>query len=183
MLKNTSVYLIGMMGSGKSTVGKHLAERLNYRFFDTDVLITQVTQCSIPALFSQGEAEFRQIEQQVLAQLAPYGRLVVATGGGIVTQRANWSYLRTGLIVWLEVPVSVLVTRLEQETEQRPLVHSGDLKATLTQILQERHNLYAQADVIVSGAASPTQVCDHVLTGITQRIEEDQEYVRERISG
>ena len=82
-LRGTSIYLIGMMGVGKTTLGRELAHQLDYRFTDSDSLIEAVTQQSIPEIFAQqGEAAFRDIEAQVLMELSQYSRMVIATGGG-----------------------------------------------------------------------------------------------------
>ena len=82
-LRGTSIYLVGMMGAGKTTIGRELAHQLNYRFTDSDVLIEAVAKQSIPEIFAQlGEAEFRNLESQVLMELSQYPRMVIATGGG-----------------------------------------------------------------------------------------------------
>ena len=146
-LKGTNVFLVGMMGSGKSTTGQHLAKLLGYRFLDTDALIVQTTGQSINQLFAeQGEAAFRQIETQILAQVSTHTRLVVATGGGIVTQQMNWSYLQHGVVTWLNVPVVQLVARLQGD-DTRPLLQDSDLSEKLNNLLTQRRALYAQADV------------------------------------
>jgi shikimate kinase len=149
LLKGTNLYLIGMMGVGKSTVGQHLAAQLGYRFLDTDRLIEQTTGQSISDFFAeQGEAAFRDIETQVLAQLAAYTRLVVATGGGIVLKQQNWSYLQYGAVVWLDAPIDLLVERLTGD-RTRPLLQAADLRLKLETLLSQRQAHYAQADVRV----------------------------------
>lgn len=148
-LKGTNLYLVGMMGSGKSTLGKHLAKTLNYRFIDTDDVIVQAIGQSINDIFAeQGEAAFRDIETQVLAKIAPYTHTVIATGGGIVIQQENWSYLQSGVVVWLNVAIEHLIERLQQDTS-RPLLQEGDLHDKLTTLLNQRQQRYAQADVTV----------------------------------
>ncbi len=148
-LKGANIYLVGMMGSGKSTVGKHLARLLNYRFIDTDEVIVQANGKSINDIFAeQGEAIFRDIETQVLAGVTSYTRTVVATGGGMVIKRENWSYLQSGLVVWLNVPVDELVTRLSRD-KSRPLLKEGDLHQKLNTLLDQRRARYDQADVTV----------------------------------
>jgi shikimate kinase len=148
-LQNLNVYLIGMMGSGKSTTGKLLAQQLGYRFFDTDEVITQATGLSISQIFAEaGESEFRKIETQVLSQLSAYTRLVVATGGGIVLERMNWSHLQQGLVIWLEAEPKTLLNRLKEDTT-RPLLQETDPRQTLETLLEQRHSLYAQADLKV----------------------------------
>ncbi|MEM9484682.1 MAG: shikimate kinase [Cyanobacteria bacterium P01_F01_bin.116] len=149
-LKGSNIYLVGMMGSGKSSIGKHLARLVNYRFIDTDEVIVQANGKSINDLFAQqGEAVFRDIETQVLAGVTSYTRTVVATGGGMVIKQENWSYLQSGLVVWLNVPVNELVARLSRDTS-RPLLKAGNLRQKLTTLLAQRQHRYAQADVTVT---------------------------------
>lgn len=165
LLKGVNLYLIGMMGSGKSTVGKAIAQQLGYRFFDTDTVITQVAGKSIVEIFAeQGEIAFRQLETKVLAELSAYTRLAIATGGGIVIERMNWSYLRHGIVVWLDVPVADLYERLKQDTS-RPLLREVDPLATLTRILDQRHHLYEQADlrVTLTQQETPNQAAARIL--------------------
>ncbi|MCS6782855.1 MAG: shikimate kinase [Gloeomargarita sp. SKYBB_i_bin120] len=171
-LGGVTVFLVGMMGCGKSTTGKFLARQLKYGFSDTDQLIAQVTGRSIPALFAEGgEGEFRRWETQVLAEVASYTRLVVATGGGVVTRPLNWSYLHHGVVVWLDAPVEVLVQRLHQR-QDRPLLAQAatpeQLHQRLQELLAQRRPYYAQADVQVKVTAQMTvgQVTQAVLQGI-----------------
>lgn len=147
LLKGVNLYLIGMMGAGKSTLGQLLATELGYRFFDTDTLIERVTRKSINEIFSSdGEDAFRQLESQVLAQISAYHHCAIATGGGIVTQQLNWSYLQQGIVLWLDVPIEHLYLRLQGNTT-RPLLRDPDPKAKLQTLLQQRQSLYEQADV------------------------------------
>lgn len=148
-LKGTNLYLVGMMGAGKTTVGKCLAQELGYRFFDTDRVIEQVSQQSIADLFAaEGEQGFRSLETQVLAELSAYTRLAIATGGGIVLEQRNWSYLRHGIVVWLDVPLSELHRRLQGD-QHRPLLQTPDPSLRLQTLMDQRRSLYAQADVQV----------------------------------
>jgi len=96
-LRGVNIYLVGMMGAGKTTVGRILARKLKYRFFDTDELIVRVANQSIAEIFDlEGEEAFRELETKVLGELSAYQNSVVATGGGIVTQSMNWGYLHYG---------------------------------------------------------------------------------------
>ena len=162
LLQGVDVYLIGMMGSGKSTIGKILAQKLNYRFFDTDVLIERVAGKTIPEIFAtSGEAYFRDLETQVLKELSAYNHSAIATGGGIIQKPINWSYLRQGLIVWLDVDVEILKKRLSED-ENRPL--AGKLES----LLEKRHSLYSLADMRIE--CLPHQSPEQVTEAIVERI-------------
>ncbi len=166
-LQGTSLYLIGMMGSGKTTIGGLLADRLGYQFFDTDGLIETITQQSVTEIFAtSGESGFRQVETQVLSELSSYGRKLISTGGGIVTMPENWGHLRTGVIVWLDVPVPVLCDRLALDTS-RPILQASDepLQTKIQTLMDARSALYAQADLHIEIAAedSPAAICDRIL--------------------
>lgn len=165
LLKGVNLYLVGMMGSGKTTVGSLIATELGYRFLDTDAVIEQGTKRSINQLFAEvGETEFRQIETKVLAQVCAYTNLAIATGGGIVTRQTNWSYLHYGLIVWIDVPIQVLYERLKAD-DTRPLLQTTDLLETLQRIFQQRQKLYEQADlhIRVSEAQTATEIANRVI--------------------
>lgn len=177
MLDGTNVFLIGMMGVGKSTLGKLLAKKLQYCFFDTDTLVEQCAGMSVAEIFAKdGEANFRQLEHQVLAEVSAYKQLVVATGGGIVLDKLNWSYLRHGLVVWLDVPVDLLYHRLKASTSERPLLHYENPKAILTDIYHKRRDLYAQSDIqlTIDTLESPQVVCDRLVEAIASAIEPDR---------
>ncbi|MGP1382968.1 MAG: shikimate kinase [Thainema sp.] len=166
LLQGVNLFLIGMMGSGKTTVGQLLAEQLSYRFFDTDAVIEQAAHRPIRDIFAtEGEVAFRQLETQVLSQLSAYTHLVIATGGGIVLERMNWSYLRHGIVVWLDVAVDLLYERL-QDDATRPLLQTPDPQKTLQTILGQREHLYSQADltITIQPHESPSETCDRILT-------------------
>ena len=173
-LKKTNLYLVGMMGAGKTTIGRKLANRLGYRFLDTDALIEQTAGQPIADLFARtGEAAFRTLETQVLAQVSAHTQLVVATGGGIVINPMNWSYLRHGVVIWLDVPVPVLVSRLSGDTA-RPLLKDVDITAKLEALLAKRGDRYAQADICIPyEGKSVGKTCDRILSAIQQRLRPD----------
>jgi shikimate kinase len=173
-LKKTNLYLIGMMGAGKTTIGQKLASRLKYRFLDTDALIEQAAGKPINEIFADdGEAAFRTLESKVLSQVSAYTSLVVATGGGIVTQPMNWSYLRHGIVVWLDVPLAVLVSRLSGD-ESRPLLRGVAQSAKLEALLSERQSLYEQADVRIEyEGRSIGKTCDRIINALQQNIRPD----------
>ncbi|MEI6332537.1 MAG: shikimate kinase [Pseudanabaena sp. ELA645] len=177
MLNGTNIFLIGMMGAGKSTVGKLLAQKINYKFLDTDPLIEQCAAKSIPEIFANdGENTFRDLEQQVLAQVSAHTRLVVATGGGIVMRSLNWSHLHDGIVVWIDVPVEILYDRLKNESEHRPLLQTANPSQTLSDIYSQRRDRYAQADIsiMVSEGETSQEVCDRLLSMIQSRITPDR---------
>jgi shikimate kinase len=167
-LKNLNIYLIGMMGCGKSTIGQLLAEQLKYKFFDTDHLIEQVSRQSVNDIFAMaGEEEFRSIEAKVLAEISAYTKLVVATGGGIVLRRSNWGYLQQGLVVWIDVPAEVLWERLASDAT-RPLLRTVNPQEQLTQLLASRRQRYAEADlhILVTAQQTPQSVAADILAKI-----------------
>jgi len=168
LLKGVNLYLIGMMGAGKTTVGRLLAAQLRYGFVDTDVVIEQVTGKPITQLFAeQGEAAFRQLESKVLAEVCAYTNLAIATGGGIVMRRENWSYLHHGLVVWLDVPVEQIYARLATDTT-RPLLQDADPLGKLRSLLEQRQPLYAQADLRITASQqeTPEQLATRVIEEI-----------------
>jgi len=174
-LRGINLYLVGMMGAGKSTVGKALAAALGYRFLDTDSLIEAAAGQRVADVFAQqGEAAFRDWETRVLQEVAGYSALVVATGGGVVTRPINWSHLHYGLVVWLDVPLPVLQQRLAHD-RHRPLLQRPDWPETLANLLEDRLPLYRQADVQVAVAAEDTAraVAARTLDLVQQRVEAD----------
>jgi shikimate kinase len=180
LLKGVNLFLIGMMGAGKSTVGKLLAEKLGYRFFDTDEVIEQATGQTIAQIFAEsGEEVFRQLETQVLSELSAHTRLAIATGGGIVLNPINWSYLHHGIVVWLDVSPEQLFNRLQQDT-QRPLLQTPNPQQTIQEILEKRSSLYQQADlrIDVNSPEPPEQIITRILVELQTiiRPQEQKQY-------
>ena len=167
-LQGLNLYLVGMMGAGKSAVGRPLASALGYRFLDADQAIVQVAGRSIPDLFaSDGEAGFRQLETEVLTGIANWHSLVVATGGGVVLKPENWGVMRQGVVIWLDAPEEVLLARLAADPTRRPLLATDDPAARLRELLAQRRPLYAQADLRVGqGEESAAEVADGVLAAL-----------------
>lgn len=169
LLQGMNIYLIGMMGVGKTTIGKLLARELSYRFFDTDTLLERVTNQTIPEIFAKdGEEGFRDLESKVLGELAAYARSVIATGGGIVLRQMNWSYLQEGLIIWLDAPVDILSQRLRDDNTRPLLQTAEDLNAKLTNLLEQRKSLYAQADLHITIANG--QTTEEIVADIIHKI-------------
>ena len=164
-LAGRSLYLVGMMGSGKTSTGRPLAERLGYGFVDADAVIEQAAGCSIPDIFDRdGEAGFRSLESQVLSAISQRHSLVVATGGGVVTQPENWGMLHSGIVIWLDVVPDQLLQRLNADSTVRPLLQTTDPEAALNALLNERRPLYAEADLtVVINDETPEAVADGIL--------------------
>jgi shikimate kinase len=140
------IYLIGFMASGKTTVGKIVAEKLGWSFVDTDDLIEKRKSMSIKEIFSSfGEKYFRELEKEVLLSLLSFNKIVVAVGGGLPVYFDNMDVmLKSGFTVYLEVSEDILMNRLanKDETEKRPLANSKDNLITL---LKERQKIYEMA--------------------------------------
>ncbi|XWS29455.1 hypothetical protein CRYUN_Cryun24cG0031100 [Craigia yunnanensis] len=159
-LNGHSIYLVGLMGSGKTTVGKILSHVLSYSFYDSDALIEQeVNGMSVAEIFKlHGESFFRKKETEILRRLSSKKQLVASTGGGAVVQDENWDYMqKKGIIVWLDVPLEALAQRIAAVgTHSRPLLHyePGDpyTKALkrLSYLLEQRGKNYAKANARVS---------------------------------
>jgi len=149
------VYLLGMMGSGKSTVGKKLANKISYQFYDLDDLIEARIGTSIADFFeSEGEEKFRLIEQETLRETFRVDNVVISTGGGAPCFFNNIDEINNnGISCYLQAEVGVLLSRLKGAVEQRPLLRNlgSEAKITeyLTQLLVKREPFYTQAQKIV----------------------------------
>ena len=146
-----SIFLIGPMGSGKSSVGKVLADRMSYHFVDSDHVIEDKTGVSIPMIFDiEGEVGFRERERQALDELTQMSETVLATGGGAILNQDNRKHLRSrGFVVYLKSSVDTLVQRTKHD-RNRPLLQSADPRKILTEILEQREPLYIDvADLII----------------------------------
>ena len=150
------IVLVGMMGSGKSSVGRRLAARLGLPFFDADDEIVVAAGRSVADIFADfGEAHFRDGERRVIARLLDHGRCVIATGGGAFAQDDTRALiLARGLSVWLDVPVPVLVDRVSRRNH-RPLLRDRDPATVLGDLLERRVSAYQQAHLHIQASASP----------------------------
>jgi shikimate kinase len=175
-LEGLNLYLVGMMGTGKSAVGRPLAAALGYRFLDADTSVERVAGRSIPELFAQvGEPGFRDLETAVLGQIASWHSLVVATGGGVVTRPENWGHMQQGVVVWLDAPPELLLSRLAADPSPRPLLQTADPESQLTSLLSQRQRLYAQADLHIRQAGEPIeQVAEAVLAQLPTILKQRQ---------
>jgi shikimate kinase len=154
-----NIYLVGPMGAGKSTIGRHLAELLDKEFKDTDHEIENRTGASIPLVFEiEGEAGFRKRESAMLKELGSEDNLVLATGGGIVLAEENRQVLREqGFVVYLFAQVDVLYQRTRRD-RNRPLLNEGDRRMKLEEIMRTRDPLYREvADLVIETDKRPAR--------------------------
>ena len=170
------VYITGSMGSGKSTVGPLVAERLGYRFLDLDAEVEKAAGVSISELFvRRGERMFRALETAVLSEAAAQNRVVVATGGGALATEGNLMMAESsGFIVYLKLPPDVLAGRLHSP-EGRPLLmdDSGQpltrdqIIARLTELTDKRQRFYEHADAVIEAERlSPDEVADAIVAAL-----------------
>ena len=150
IIKGRSIYLIGMMASGKSQTGPVLAELLMYKYIDLDKLIEKIEKKTINQMFHEdGEEAFRELETNCLKETIKIPSLVISTGGGIITKAENWGILRQGIIIWIDTKQDIALERLQNDIENRPLLKGQDLSEIYSRIFQSRKNLYSQADLRV----------------------------------
>ena len=164
--KNENIVLIGFMGCGKSSVGRLIAEKLRYRFVDTDQSIVRETGVPISEIFAtHGEDHFRDLETEVLESLRDKRGLVIATGGGIVTRVRNLPLLRElGFVAWLNADEDVIFERVSRN-KRRPLLQTENPRETIHKLLVERLPMYQGAAQITidTGAGSHDEIADAVI--------------------
>ena len=147
-LGGRNIFLIGMMGSGKSQTGPVLAKMINYAFVDTDDVIEKASKQSISSIFeTDGEKVFRDVEKKVLKEISQHHSLVIATGGGLVTLPENWGILHQGIVIWLDLDLKRSIQRLESDKKKRPLLIGDDLAGNFSQILESRKPIYLESDL------------------------------------
>lgn len=151
---NRTVVLVGLMGAGKSTVGRRLADRLGVRFVDSDSEIETAADMTIPEIFERfDEQYFRDGERRVIARLLADEPCVLATGGGAFLSSENRKMIgEGGVSVWIKADLETLWERVKDKTS-RPLLNGGDPKGVLTKLLEARYPLYGTADIVVNSAA------------------------------
>jgi shikimate kinase len=159
-LGGRAIVLVGMMGSGKSSVGRRLANRLGLPFVDADTEIETAAGMTIPEIFAQrGEAEFRDGERRVISRiLTTRAPLVLATGGGAFMNAETRERIKQfGISVWLKAEPDVLMRRVRKRSN-RPLLQTADPEGTLRRMLAEREPVYALADITILSSDEPHEV-------------------------
>jgi shikimate kinase len=173
-----NVYLVGMMGAGKTTLGKALAQKTGLEFIDTDRVVVERTGVPVATIFEfEGEPGFRRREAAVLAELAGRSGCVVATGGGAILAEENRRAMRgSGTVIYLRARVESLWERTRHDSA-RPLLATADPKGTLATLLAERDALYREAAHIVvdTGSQSAASLAARVLSALGEHDESSRQ--------
>jgi len=171
-LGSRSIVLIGMMGAGKSSIGRRLAKKLNLSFVDADAEIELAAGMPITDIFDRhGEDCFRSGEARVIARLLDQGRQVLATGGGAFMNPATRALIAAkGISVWLKAEPDILLRRIRRRSD-RPLLRTADPEATLKRLVEERYPVYAEAEVTVHSRDVPHEVIvDEIADAVAARL-------------
>ncbi|QDP20121.1 shikimate kinase [Sphingomonas xanthus] len=166
------IVLVGLMGAGKSTVGRRLARRLGLPFVDSDAEIEEAAGASAADVFELfGEADFRDGERRLVARLVEGDVRVIATGGGaFVDPRTRQLLNERAITVWLDAPIAVLAERTGRR-DTRPLLRSGDRAAILTRLADERRSFYAEAQIHVRTCGSAhADVVEQIVAALQDRL-------------
>ncbi len=163
MALTKTVALVGMMGAGKTSIGKRLAARLDVPFSDADHEIEAAADMSVAEIFTKyGEPEFRRLERSVISRLLHDKPHVLATGGGAYMSDATRLTMKeAAFTVWLKAPIDILLGRVRKRQEHdqsRPLLSGGDMRATLEKLSTEREPVYALADMMLESGDEPHAV-------------------------
>lgn len=157
---NKTVALVGMMGAGKTSIGKRLAARLDVGFCDADHAIEKAADMTVAEIFAKyGEPEFRRLERSVIARLLGEAPHILATGGGAYMDDCTREAMRRcAFTIWLKAPIDILLGRVKKRQEQdrsRPLLNTDDMRGTLERLLAVRGPVYARADMTLESADEP----------------------------
>lgn len=167
-LGGRNIVLVGMMGAGKSSIGKRLADRLGLQFVDADAEIEAAAGKTIPEIFAEhGEAYFREGERRVIGRILDGSGQVLATGGGAFMNADTRAYIAERAVsVWLKAELDVLMHRVRKRSN-RPLLRTPDPEATMRGLMDQRHPVYALADVIVHSREVPHEfIVGEIISGL-----------------
>ena len=153
MAQSLKVFLIGLPGSGKTTLAKQVSEELNFQYFDLDDEIEKSAGLKVGDIFKTGETEFRKIETEILNKVIQKGaNFILATGGGAPCFNDNISLMKkSGTVIFLDVPLDEIVNRISKQNINRPLL-TGDVRERIQKLREQRINIYKQAHFTLSGA-------------------------------
>ncbi len=165
-MSQPNIILTGFMGTGKTTLGRLLAERLGYEFIDTDTLIeTQIGQTIAELFQTEGEAAFRKLESKLVEELAQKEGLVIATGGGLVLDPKNVANLsESGQIICLTASPEEILARVSKQQDVRPLLQEEDPQAKIIELLQQRDSTYRQFTQLSTSDLPLNELVNEILT-------------------
>ena len=171
-LGTRSIVLVGMMGAGKSSIGRRLATKLAIPFVDADTAIEEAANMSIEDIFAiHGEPDFRAGEAKVIARLLKSGPQVLATGGGAFMDAQTRASIRSkGIAVWLKAEFDVLLRRIKRRSD-RPLLKTDDSAAVLEKLMAERYPIYGEADLTVHSRDVPHEtIVEEIIAALAARL-------------
>lgn len=175
-LGSRSIVFVGLMGAGKTVIGRKVAGTLNLPFIDSDHEIETVSRMTIPELFANyGEEEFRSLERRVIARLLEDGPRVLSTGGGaFMSEDTRRAIGENGISVWLKADLDTLMHRVAKR-QNRPLLNTENPRAVMQRLMEVRYPVYMQADIAVRTREEPKEViAAEVLHGLAAFLEKDQ---------
>lgn len=170
------IVLVGLMGAGKSTVGRRLATRLKLPFRDADTEIETAAGMTIPEIFAiYGEPMFRDGERKVIARLLQEGPMVLATGGGaFMDETTRTAIAETGVSIWLCADLDTLMRRVRKRAD-RPLLQTPDPEGTMRRLIEVRHPVYAHSDLtVISRDVSHERIAEEIIDALTQHFEAEE---------
>ena len=169
-MPNCSIVLVGLMGAGKTTIGRRLAKQIGREFVDSDVEIEEAAACSISDIFAiHGETIFRDLEHRVIKRLLERPDLVIATGGGAWMQPPVRAVIKEkALSVWLKADLNTLLERVEKR-DHRPLLEQGDKRTILDELIAQRYPVYSEANLTVESSEGAHEI---VVEKVIQVIQE-----------
>lgn len=166
-----TIALVGMMGAGKTSVGRRLATRMDVEFRDADHEVESAAGCTIPDIFARyGEAAFRDCERKVIERLLTEPPHVLATGGGAFVDATTRARMRDSAVtIWIKAPVDLLLARVQRK-DNRPLLQNGDQREILERLLKEREPSYAEADLSFESENGPHgDMVERIVTALAER--------------
>ena len=164
MAEKRNIFLVGPMGAGKSTIGRHLAQQLHMEFFDSDTVIEERTGADIAWVFDvEGEEKFRDREYEAFSNLNTNENCVISTGGGIVLREENRELLNKGTVIYLEISIQTQLERTINDKD-RPLLYGVNKEKTLRKIAEIRNPIYeACSDITIKETNDPNEAADLIV--------------------
>lgn len=163
------IYLVGFMGSGKSTIGQKLADSLKLDFVDTDEMIEARTDSSIASLFEKyGEQHFRELELIILKELVFSKEIIISTGGGLPIYNRNMDLINnTGVSIYLKTKQKILIQRLKAQYQIRPLLPEEEIEKTVNDLLGNREKIYENSKIIIENDGTIQESISAILNELT----------------